>query len=190
MRSSRLTADAELAEVSRPRAGTWFRGVALDLAIVHAVLFFALVTLTPVAELLVNHGDVLLYFQVAERVVQGEVPYRDFSLAYPPLALVPFVLPYLAWPIQPQTFETYQWLFAVQSALLSTAVILMVGWIGHRLDGARGMVQGMALYLVIAAVMTPILGWRYDVFPVVFAVGGVAIGKYRKTKKSGTPPGL
>ena len=58
-----------------------------------------------------------LIFQVAERIVQGQVPYADFALEYPPAALIPIVLPYLSWPIQPLTFETYQWLFVAQSAL-------------------------------------------------------------------------
>lgn len=153
----------------------WSRGIVLDLVLVHAVLFFTVAALTPVSELLLQHHDVLLYFQVAERVVQGEVPYRDVELAYPPLALVPFVLPYVAWPVRPPAFDTYQWLFVIQSALLSTAAAVTVGWIGRRQDSERGVVRAMALYVLLAAVMAPILAWRYDTFPMIFGVGGVAL---------------
>jgi len=73
-------------------------GVLPELLVLHAVLFFTVVALTPSTELFPNHGDVLLYFQYAERITQGQLPYRDIPLEYPPLSLLAFVLPYVAWP--------------------------------------------------------------------------------------------
>ena len=39
-------------------------------------------------------GDMLLYFDYANHVKDGHVPYRDFALEYPPLALAPILAPF------------------------------------------------------------------------------------------------
>jgi hypothetical protein len=36
-----------------------------------------------------------LYYRYSCNLRQGQMPYRDFSFAYPPLALLPIVLPHL-----------------------------------------------------------------------------------------------
>ncbi|HYI66738.1 MAG TPA: glycosyltransferase family 87 protein [Candidatus Limnocylindrales bacterium] len=148
----------------------------MELVVAHGALFFTVAALTPSPAFIPNHTDVLLYFHYAERLMQaGAVPYRDIPLEYPPLSLLPFVVPYLAWPIRPPTFETYAWLFAAQSAVLSAATALTVGWIGHRRAGTSGMYQAGALYTVMVVVMATIVAWRFDPFPALLAVGGVAL---------------
>jgi len=168
-----LTADGLAAQ--RARWQSWPRGT-LELVVAHGALFFTVIALTPSPEFIPNHTDVLLYFHYAERLLQaGDIPYRDIPLEYPPLSLLPMVAPYLAWPIRPPNFEVYAWLFTAQSAVLSAATALTVGWIGRRRAGRSGMYLAMALYTVLAVVMAPILAWRFDPFPALLAVGGVAL---------------
>ena len=188
MRCSRLTADAGVA--SRGWWRRWPRGT-LELVVAHGALFFTIVALTPSPEFVPNHTDVLLYFHYAERLMlSGDVPYRDIPLEYPPLSLVPFVVPYLAWPIRPPNLEVYAWLFTAQSAVLSAATALTVGWIGHRRAGPSGMYLAMALYTVMAVVMAPILAWRFDPFPALLAVGGVALAIAGRPALAGASIGL
>jgi hypothetical protein len=55
------------------------------------------------------HGDVPLYQSYGQAVRDGQVPYRDFALEYPPGALPTFVLPALPG----STYETwFEWLMA------------------------------------------------------------------------------
>ena len=145
-----------------------------ELLAVHVLVFFVVVALTPIDQLFPNHADVVLYFQVAERIVQGQVPYADFGLEYPPAALIPIVLPYLSWPVQPLTFETYQWLFLAQSALISVLVAATVAWIGFRQAAAKGMVLGVSRHILAATAIAPIMAWRFDLFPAALAIAGVA----------------
>ena len=145
-----------------------------ELLAVHVLVFFVVVALTPIDQLFPNHADVVLYFQVAERIVQGQVPYAEFALEYPPAALIPIVLPYLSWPVQPLTFETYQWLFLAQSALISVLVAATVAWIGFRQAAANAMVLGVSRYILVATAIAPIMAWRFDLFPAALAIAGVA----------------
>ena len=161
-----------------------------ELLATHALIFFLVVALTPIDQLFPNHADVVLYFQVAERIVQGQVPYADFALEYPPAALLPIVLPYLSWPVQPLTFETYQWLFLVQSALISVCVAGIVAWIGHRQAAATGMVLGASRYILIAAAIAPIMAWRFDLFPAALAIGGLACAIAGRPTAAGVLLGL
>jgi len=164
--------------------------VGIELLVLHAAAFLAVVTLTPATELFPNNGDVLLYFQYAERVAQGEIPYRDIDLEYPPLALLPVVLPYLAWPFGRPSFETYQWLFVTQSAGLSVATAVIVAWVGRQRAGGEGMLRGMALYAVMAVATAPLLAWRFDLFPAMLGLGGVWLVLAGRPSLAGVAIGL
>ena len=37
--------------------------------------------------------DIEIYYSYAESVMQNKVPYRDFFVVYPPLSLLPIILP-------------------------------------------------------------------------------------------------
>src|SRR5438132_475729 len=59
-----------------------------------ALLAVALVTLPGIAQW--HALDLSIYYQDSLQLLRGRIPYRDFALEYPPLALLPFVLPRLA----------------------------------------------------------------------------------------------
>src|SRR5436190_11089503 len=75
--------------------------------------------------------DTPVYQRYGNAIARGEVPYRDFSVEYPPGALPVFALPGLAEPGHDQdvttgfrhAFETLMWLCG-SAALLATAVAL------------------------------------------------------------------
>lgn len=66
--------------------------------------------------------DVDLYFRYTRRTFGGELPYRDFGVEYPPLALLFFYLPGLAcYPLGGLEVTRYKWLFHTECFLLTLA---------------------------------------------------------------------
>ena len=82
--------------------------------------------------------DLSIYYQDSLQLLGGRVPYRDFALEYPPLALLPFALPRLATFGQRIEFSGYVWLFLIQNAIFSTLIALVIAQIcGQRAAGPR-----------------------------------------------------
>ncbi|HEU5102798.1 MAG TPA: glycosyltransferase 87 family protein [Roseiflexaceae bacterium] len=103
--------------------------------------------------------DLILYYQNSFRLLNGQLPYRDFALEYPPLALLAFVLPRLATFGLPIDFSGYIWLFLIQNAVFSTLIALII----TRLRGPDA--SAPAFYALLVGVSAPLLPWRYDLFP-------------------------
>ena len=59
-----------------------------------ALLALVFVTLPSIAQW--HALDLSIYYQDSLQLLRGRMPYRDFALEYPPLALLPFALPRLA----------------------------------------------------------------------------------------------
>src|SRR5215207_4078479 len=98
--------------------------IGLPAAQLIALLAVVFVTLPSVARW--HALDLTLYYQNSLNLLHGQLPYRDFALEYPPLALLPFVLPRLATFGLPIDFSGYAWLFLIQNALFSTLIALVI----------------------------------------------------------------
>jgi Glycosyltransferase family 87 len=156
---------------------------AIWLLLLPVAVIAAAAVLTPTSELSLNQGDVGLYLEKARALVAGQVPYRDFPLEYPPAALLPMVLPYLAWPFGGLDVETYRWLFAGWEALLVLllgivlARIVGLGGDADAADGRRGVARrlwrtGWRLVAVtIGAALA--LTFRFDLFPALLLMVAV-----------------
>ena len=59
-------------------------------------------------------GDDWLYYKTATWILHGVVPYRDFALEYPPLAVVPFLVPLLFVGGHAVSFTVYCWLLLAE----------------------------------------------------------------------------
>jgi len=70
-------------------------------------------------------SDVTLYYQWSGQVADGLVPYRDFFFDYPPLALLPMLVPRLLTGLGELTYGGYVVLFASVMALLSITLLLV-----------------------------------------------------------------
>jgi hypothetical protein len=112
-----------------------------------------------------DSNDLPLYYDSASRLLQGQIPYRDFPLEYPPLALVPFTLPYLASFGQSLAFDRYVWLYLIESTLLSTSIALVLMLLVRHWQSARRVAPALGAYALFVAVSAPVLPWRYDLFP-------------------------
>jgi uncharacterized membrane protein len=120
--------------------------------------------------------DTPVYQRYGNAIARGQVPYRDFSVEYPPGALPIFALPGLAEPGHDQNvtsgfrhaFETLMWLCGV-AALVGMAVVLVV----IRADPVRA--WGALVFAAIAplALGSMILS-RYDLWPTALVAGALA----------------
>lgn len=170
-------------------------------------LLFAIAVLTPVGEFYSNQGDVGLYLKKAEAVAAGLVPYRDFSLEYPPLALMPMVVPYLLWPFGGIDLEVYRWLFvgweAVLVAVLGYVLFQVVRLGGDlvpaRTDGGtvpiaerhadRELDTGVRL-IVLTAGAALALAWRFDLFPALLVMVALWLALEGRAGMAGVVVGL
>jgi hypothetical protein len=147
-------------------------------------------------------SDVDIYFRYSEQVLDGQVPYRDFPFEYPPLALVPLLLPRLAVFLKPIGVQDYYALFLCLNVALSVATGACVAWIGIAQDSRARLeatkdekashqghapqaegpdhIAGVAVYSMLAVISVPVLCWRYDAFPAILtALGLLALVKHR-----------
>lgn len=149
-----------------------------DLAALVAVPALAVLivcAVTPPSVLPHTNPDAIYYFEIAGRVAAGKVPYLDFPFEYPPLALVPIVAPYLAWPQGSPALLDYQWFFALQNAALAAIVAALVGWLAARTKTGLVPARALATWALVAMLQVPLVAWRYDISAVALTVGAVAL---------------
>jgi Glycosyltransferase family 87 len=112
--------------------------------------------------------DTPLYESYAERIVDGDVPYRDFEFEYPPLAIPVLVLPELAG-------DDYLAAFELEMAVFGA---LMVALMAPALRSLRASPGRTALALAFAALFPFLLGsvvlTRFDLWPSALTAGAVA----------------
>ena len=150
----------------------------VELVLVPYLLIFVAAALTPASELFINQGDVRLYLEKAGSLAAGLLPYRDFPLEYPPLALVPMAVPYFAWPFGGVTLDVYKWLFVGWEAVLMLAlgfvvlrIVRLHGDEGAGRDSLDRRLRATAIRLIplsIGAVLA--LTWRFDLFPALLVM--------------------
>jgi hypothetical protein len=128
--------------------------------------------------------DVPLYQSFGDRMVDGELPYRDFRVEYPPGALPAFLLPSLlsqaggAPVYEPELNDAargYARGFAAVMTLLLAATVVLTAL---SLGALRATVGHAALALGLVAATPLLLGelvlTRFDAWPVALTAGAVA----------------
>ena len=113
--------------------------------------------------------DTPVYREYGEAVLDGEVPYRDFDVEYPPLALPVFVVPALAPEEQYESvFELLMWACAVAMLAFVVLALRAAGAGPVRLVAAAAFV-GLAPLAVGSLVLS-----RYDLWPAALTAGALA----------------
>ena len=171
--------DARIGDGIPARPPTW-------LLLLPAAVIAAAAVLTPTSELSLNQGDVGLYLEKARALVSGLVPYRDFRFEYPPAALIPMVVPYLAWPSGGLDAESYRWLFAAWEAMLVLVLGVVLARIvslggdseaGTGAEGGRGVAKRLRRtgWRLVAVTMGAALAltFRFDLFPALLVTVAV-----------------
>jgi Glycosyltransferase family 87 len=113
--------------------------------------------------------DTPLYQGYGEKIVDGQVPYRDFPVEYPPAALPVFVLPALADDDDyGSAFELLMWACAVATIVLLAVTLSAAGAGTVRLYAATAF-AGIAPLLLGSVILT-----RFDLWPAALAAGALA----------------
>ena len=112
-----------------------------------------------------HEGDLIYYYAASAPVWQGHVPYRDFALAYPPFALLPFLLPHLAPAGAAFGLAVYERAFLVESAIWSTLAALLLIRTTSRWKFALPTECALGVYALLAVIFSGLLPWRFDLFP-------------------------
>lgn len=124
-------------------------------------LLFLLACAVPTFGLFRGELGTSLFRSYGERVLDGEIPYRDFSLEYPPGALPAFVVPALGGA---DDYDT--WFMAFQAACGLGCVVLVALVTGRRLAVAYCALAPLAL--------GPLVLHRYDLWATLLALAGLA----------------
>ena len=114
-------------------------------------------------------GDTHLYRSYGEAILDGELPYRDFYVEYPPAALPIFVAPGL-------TGDHYATVFKILMVVLGVAAVAVVVS-GMRGAGARtGDLYRSALVVALApALLGPVFLINYDLWPALLTAAALAL---------------
>jgi glycosyl transferase family 87 len=137
-------------------------------------VMLVVIALTPGPAYVGITSDLRVYFDYSARLLGGAVPYRDFPLEYPPLALIPMTLPRLVSPFGTLSDQVLIVLFAVIEGCLAIAV----GWLIGRISPDR--VPAIATWAALVLLAGGSIAWRYDLWPaatVLIAFAAVGWGR-------------
>jgi hypothetical protein len=108
-----------------------------------------------------------LYRNVAEQVLDGRLPYRDFNLEYPPLALFPLTLP--ARLMGRDAPPKFAFAFLISNALWATALAFCIWLTARRRLTRNRSLLALGMYVLLVFVGTPLFPWRFDLFPALLS---------------------
>jgi hypothetical protein len=127
------------------------------------------------------------YLVDVQAMSAGSVPYRDFAVEYPPLALVPWVVPYRDGDPELVYRERFRKLMGALMVLLTAAVVLSAGALG--LGPERAGAAGLATALAPLAIGS-VLASRYDLWPALLATVALLFALRRRHTLCGAALGL
>jgi hypothetical protein len=162
------------------RASVRSRALLAGLAAIPAAAVLALAIATPIAGLVPDQGDVILYQRTADAVLGGQVPYWQVRISYPPAALIPMVVPAIVWPGGRPPLSAYKDLFGAWEAVLVVALALVVRRLAAAMDpgapdGLRATrVRQVSIRLAVLLLLAVFpLTFRFDLYPAVLASAGL-----------------
>jgi len=181
---------ARATEAVHPAAGWWSRAPNRRFVLIAAALSVAAFDVSWVLlGWLLDNGfygylvisDVGLYQRVGDAVLGGQLPYRDFPLAYPPAALPAFVLPSLLGPAGDRaaydaSFEALMLLCGALATVLVLVATWQAGWPRSRIALAAAFVA------VSPLLIGPVILSRFDLWPAALtaaALAAAAAGRLR-----------
>jgi hypothetical protein len=118
--------------------------------------------------------DTPIYERYGDAIVHhGKVPYRDFSVEYPPAALAAFVVPSLVAPAR--DFGRYREVFEALMLGCGAVAAALVGLLLVRQGAPPARVASRSLLAGLAPLLLgPVVLSRFDLWPALLTVGAVA----------------
>jgi hypothetical protein len=128
--------------------------------------------------------DSRYFYDVATQIANGQMPYRDFSFEYPPLAILPLLVPKLVLEVIGGQAVRYGWLLVAENVVLVGATAVCLVPLVRRGWSAASPSRTVAGYVLLVAA-TPVLFWRFDAFPTLLMMIGLVAFAYGSRLPSG-----
>jgi hypothetical protein len=118
----------------------------------------AITAATAAVKLRTGRDDADIYYSYVQLMLQGDVPYRDFRVEYPPLALPLF----LAAGLVAHDVTGFKIAFAVEMLLFNAATVwLVAGWV-VRTHGEGRVRNRLACYTALYLLLSRLMVSRFD----------------------------
>lgn len=116
-------------------------------------------------------GDLNLYYQYSSNIFHGMIPYQDFTMEYPPLVLIPICFPFgITWNLS-MSFQMYIALFLLENIVLCLVIGRIVWYIQQRWEpNPHHNLISLMVYSLVICIASPLLAWRYDIFPALLTI--------------------
>jgi uncharacterized membrane protein len=115
--------------------------------------------------------DLPVYEQYGERMTEGDVPYRDFTVEYPPAALPVFLVPALGDGDSDTFRRRFEGLMAAFGAAAVACLALALAALGA---GLRRTAAAVAFVALAPLLLGSVLLSRFDLWPTAIVVGALA----------------
>jgi hypothetical protein len=146
------------------------------IAVSVAVKFLTLIVTPVIFHSFIDLFDISYYLNYAVKTFGGQIPYVDFAVDYPQLALFSILLPF-PFALLTQNPNTYVLVHQALMALFDTGTAVLVYLIAVRLaDQRRAFLSGI-LYATAFSTAYFVLT-KYDAYPTFFLVLSVALFVY------------
>jgi hypothetical protein len=147
-------------------------------------------------------SDVTVFAGYGSRVLDGEVPYRDFRMEYPPVAALMFALPATpilaggstegaSWEPPNEPARRYYRGFTFLVLLLMGAIVVLTALSMTALRrSARGVVLALTLVALSPLVLERLLLERFDAWPAALTAAAVSAAVHDRLRLGGALIGL
>jgi hypothetical protein len=130
--------------------------------------------------------DIELYFDFARPILKGHLPYRDYPVEYPVLAIPVFFAPLIAGT----KFEAYRIGFVIEMVLLNLWSVWLVARQVAKAEGVERVPGRLAWYTVFFAVLCPMMVVRFDIVPMTCAFAAVYFATSGRSMVGGVLAGV
>lgn len=118
--------------------------------------------------------DTPIYAQYVAQIQAGQLPYRDFSFVYPPVALPVFLVPWLL--SGATTFHAYDSAFNLMMAPIAAAATGTAAYIlGRQTRRIAPLLAGLCLGGFTPLLLGPVMMSRYDPWPALLMTLALAL---------------
>lgn len=141
--------------------------------LVHVLIFLCLFA---VLGQLFYLGSGELERQIALKILDGQVPYRDFVSEYPPLALLSFLMPALFF----RTPLAYHLAFAAEMLLFDLLAMVLIAFVASHFKISPR--RSLTVYTLLLIAVGPLITMRYDLLPAVLVLAALTSFLIGRTK--------
>lgn len=131
-------------------------------------LFFVLIAVEP-------FGDVINFYNQAELVKEGMIPYSDFVFEFPPFAMLFFLIPSAFTSDQ----NTYAYIFGIMMVLMALVCLYYLMRIADRIGVDKALVAGVFVALIL--IYEADIVRKFDAIPMALTVMAIYYHMERRT---------